>query len=393
MKPMKLGPAVIVAPPAAGPALPRESDRIAGFDGLRALAFLCVFANHKLEIAQRDALGSVGVWTFFVLSGFLITSILARSRQDVEAGRMSRSSALRRFYFRRTARIFPVYYVLLACMLVVSLFTYVDNFWLRYRVAYFLYATNIAIDMRGAWLGEFGHLWSLAVEEQYYLLFAPLVLLLPRRRTALACLAMVGAGLATALILHALNAHPIAVYVNSLVNFGMLGFGGLVGLAARTRAPAWLTGSLAQGGVTACLIAAPIAFGAHHDQWLAYGPGIVLLAGLLLFQIYNGQQTRFVALLETAPLRLIGRVSYAAYLFHPFINFSALQRLAGAAGQRLDASRPLQILIEFAVTMVLCTISWHLLEAPIVRWAGRVSQRLFRAPAGRILEKDAAQVA
>lgn len=355
----------------------RPSDRIAGFDGLRALAFLAVFANHKLGIPQRDALGAVGVWTFFALSGFLITRILARAREDVEAGRSAIWPALRRFYLRRTARIFPVYYALLSTALILSLFVYVDDFWIREKLAYIFYATNILIGMRGGWIGDFGHLWSLAVEEQYYLLFAPLVLLLPRRGAAPLCVAMMAAGLATFVALHMAHAPLIVVYVNPLVNFGLLGFGGLVGLASLKpgsgAVPAWLTGGPAQAATAACLIAGPMALGGWLTEWLTYGPAIVLLAGLLLFQVFHGQGSWFVALLETAPLRLVGRVSYAAYLFHPFIHFSTLQHVLGAGGLRLQAPHPVQVLVELAATLLLCAVSWRLLEAPVIRWAAEVN--------------------
>lgn len=354
-------------PPTPSPA------RIAGFDGLRALAFLAVFANHKLEIPQRDALGSVGVWTFFVLSGFLITRILAQSRAQVEAGRGPVGPALRRFYLRRTARIFPVYYALLSGALILSAFIHVDDFWMREKLSYIFYATNFLIGMRDGWIGDFGHLWSLAVEEQYYLLFAPLVLVVPRRRTATICLAMVGTGVAVAVALHALRAPPLTIYVNSLVNFGMLGFGGLIGLSVGRRAPGWTTCGAAQAAVLAVLVVAPLAFGAEVAPWRTYGPLISLVAGVLLFQIFNRQDSWLVAMLEAAPLRLTGRVSYAAYLFHPFIHFSTLNRVLGLAGVALAAPRPVQILAELATTLLLCAVSWRVLEAPVMRWARRVS--------------------
>ena len=353
------------------------SDRIAGFDGLRALAFLAVFANHKLVVPQRDALGAVGVWTFFALSGFLITRMLARAREDVEAGRSAIWPALRRFYLRRTARIFPAYYALLSTALILSLFVHVDDFWIKEKLAYIFYATNILIGMRGVWINEFGHLWSLAVEEQYYLLFAPLVLLLPRRGAVPLCVAMMAAGLATFVALHIAHAPLIVVYVNPLVNFGLLGFGGLVGLVSLKpgsgAVPAWLTGGPAQAATAACIIAAPIALGGWLTEWLTYGPAIVLLAGLLLFQVFHGQGSWFVALLETAPLRLVGRVSYAAYLFHPFIHFSTLQRVLAAGGLPLQAPHLVQVLVELAATLLLCAVSWRLLEAPVIRWAAQVS--------------------
>ena len=372
---------------------PPSTARIAGFDGLRALAFLAVFANHKLDFPQGDAFGALGVWAFFVLSGFLITGILARSRAAVEAGRTSIGEAFRRFYLRRTARIFPPYYALIAGALILSIFVDVDDFWVKEKLAYIFYATNILIALRGAWPGDFAHLWSLAIEEQYYLLFAPLVLLLPRRRTAAACLAMIAAALVADAGLRLARAHSLSIYVNSLVNFGMLGLGGLVGLAASCKPPgwmpAWLMGGWAQAAVVAALVAMPLAWGADFKLWLALAPVVAAAAGLLLFQVYNRQQSWFVAVLDSAPLRLTGRVSYAAYLFHPFVRFSILHHLLAAAGVQLQAPRPVQILGELAGTLVLCAISWRLIERPVIRWARRLSDSAAAGTDRRSLNIDA----
>jgi peptidoglycan/LPS O-acetylase OafA/YrhL len=352
------------------------SDRIAGFDGLRAIAFLLVFASHKFPIAHRDPFGDVGVWTFFVLSGFLITGILARSREDVEAGRISAAWALARFYLRRTARIFPVYYMLLALALLASVFVTVDNFWGTAKLAYAFYATNIFIGMRSAWLGDFGHLWSLAVEEQFYLLFAPLVLMTPRRWTAALCWGFVGVALATKIVMELRGASNTAIDVNSLINFGLLGFGGLVGLAARAwSAPVWLASGPAQALTFACLLVTPVLFGPSTEAWMTYAKVVGLVAGLLLFQIAQAQATSFVAVLESAPLRLLGRVSYGAYLFHPFIHFEGMLGLAGVIGPVGRAPAPVQILVEFAVTVALATASWVLLERPILRRAALLTSQ------------------
>jgi peptidoglycan/LPS O-acetylase OafA/YrhL len=333
------------------------------------------------------------VWTFFALSGFLITGILARSREEVEAGRISSGGALERFYLRRTARIFPVYYAMLGVALVISLFVSVNYFWGQEKIAYLLYATNVLIA-RDGWVGDFSHLWSLAIEEQYYILFAPMVLWLPRRWTPHVCIAILAAGVVTSLAMHAAQTPRLAIYVNSLVNFAMLGYGGLIGLVAqRATPPAWLTSGAAQVAVAAALIGAPVAFGAPMERWMAYGPVVLLLAGLLLFQIFKGQRTAFVALLESAPFRLVGRVSYAAYLFHPFIHFATLQRLLAAGGVRLQVGRPLEIVAEFAVTLALCALSWRGLESPFIKLGSRLSTRIHQAPAREIPDPGAIQVA
>jgi len=360
------------------------SDRIAGFDGLRAIAFLLVFASHKFPIEHRDPFGDIGVWTFFVLSGFLITGILARSREDIETGAISPVWALARFYLRRTARIFPIYYVLLAVALVLSAFMTVDNFWGMAKLAYAFYATNIFIGMRDAWVGDFGHLWSLAVEEQFYLLFAPLILVTPRRWTGVVCLGFVSVALTTKIVMEALGASNTAIDVSSLINFGLLGFGGLVSLAAATRpGPTWLTSGPAQAATLACLLVTPALFGPSTEGWMTYAKVVGLIAGLLMFQIAQAQTTRFVALLESAPLRLLGRISYGAYLFHPFIHFQNLMTWAGLGDLARGVPVSLQIVWELVFTVVLATASWVVLERPILKRAAMLTSRAPLAPARR----------
>jgi peptidoglycan/LPS O-acetylase OafA/YrhL len=84
--------------------VPVGHGRIRGFDGLRAIAFLLVFASHKIHLQQLDSFGDIGVWLFFVLSGFLITRILASSRIEIETGLCTVSNSLGDFYLRRGRR-------------------------------------------------------------------------------------------------------------------------------------------------------------------------------------------------------------------------------------------------------------------------------------------------
>ena len=168
-----------------------KSFRIRGFDGLRALAFLLVFISHKAPSPVTDRYGTAGVWIFFVLSGFLITRILAEARGGIDAGRSSFRSSLSRFYVRRTARIFPVYYVFLAVVTVAGLWGLVEVGSPARQLSNWFYLSNIYIGLNG-WETRLGHLWSLAVEEQFYLLFAPLALACPL--TSIACCLLLDPG-------------------------------------------------------------------------------------------------------------------------------------------------------------------------------------------------------
>jgi peptidoglycan/LPS O-acetylase OafA/YrhL len=349
--------------------------RIWGFDGLRAIAFLLVFASHKIAFKHADSVGDVGVGLFFVLSGFLITRLLAQSRARIESGDSTVADSIGCFYFRRTARIFPPYYLLLASFAVVAFFVPVANFGYSERLAFVFYGTNFLIAARGDWLGDFGHLWTLAIEEQFYLFFAPLILLIPRRFAFGVCLAFISAGILTEVALAAAHASAVAIDVNSLVNFALLGFGGAIGLGASLGAPKWFVCGAAQATTLCLYLALPAVFGTWHQGWLLLGKLTAVLAGILLFQIFLGQQSWFVSALQISPIRRIGRISYGAYLIHHFIHFSMIVNFLRRIEVEITAPRLVQVLAELAISLMLAAFSWRYLERPIVGWASRVTLR------------------
>jgi peptidoglycan/LPS O-acetylase OafA/YrhL len=375
-----------------GPSSGKPAGRIRGFDGLRAIAFLLVFVSHKVYFAHATCVGDIGVWLFFVLSGFLITTILAGSRSAIEEDCGSIYGSLWRFYLRRVARIFPPYYLLLALVAVISVVIPIDYFGISEKIAYVLFGTNFLVAWRDHWIGDFGHFWSLAVEEQFYLAFAPLILFVPRRYTLNVCVAVVIIGLITKAALHTQGAPAISVDVNSLVDFALIGFGGVVALNATRPAPKWFIGGGAQLAVFGLYLALAATFGTSSYIWPLAGKLVAILVGLLLFQIFQSQNTLFVAFLETIPLRHIGRISYGAYLIHPFVHFDLLQPLLHhiAAGQ---APRYGQVLAELGVSLVVASLSWRYLERPIIGWAARVTsfdngQQTLRITVSRIAERE-----
>jgi peptidoglycan/LPS O-acetylase OafA/YrhL len=351
----------------------KEVRRIRGFDGLRAIAFLLVFMSHKTHIPNAEQFGDIGVWMFFVLSGFLITRILARSREEIESGLSTLSDSLFHFYTRRSARIFPPYYFLIAGITLLSFFLSIDHFGIREKLAYFFYGTNVFVAAHQHWVGDFGHFWSLAVEEQFYLLFAPLVLLSPRRNTIGVCLSIIIIGIAAKILLETGGSSAIAIDVNSLINFSLLGFGGLIGLSVNRTAPKWLYSGGAQVSVLCIYLTLPLAFGTWSQFWLLFGKLSAVLAGILLFQIFNSQQSWFVAILDSAPLRKIGRVSYGAYLIHVFIHFAMIENAFQHLGVYIAAPRTVQVMTELCLSLTIAAISWRYIESPIIAWAARAT--------------------
>jgi peptidoglycan/LPS O-acetylase OafA/YrhL len=96
-------------------------QRIAGLDGIRAIAVLLVFASHTNNVANKLQFGTMGVWAFFVLSGFLIVRILHQERLAIEFHRTKFVAAIGNFFKRRTVRIFPIYYLVLGLAALLTL--------------------------------------------------------------------------------------------------------------------------------------------------------------------------------------------------------------------------------------------------------------------------------
>jgi peptidoglycan/LPS O-acetylase OafA/YrhL len=336
------------------------TSRIRGFDGLRALAFLLVFISHKAISPLTDRYGTAGVWIFFVLSGFLITRILAQGRGKIEAGRGSFISGLAQFYGRRTARIFPVYYVFLTVVTMLALRDLVEVASPERQASNWFYLSNVYIELNG-WQTRLGHLWSLAVEEQFYLLFAPLVLAVPRRQAPIVCLSIVAASIAAHGYLFAKGAWVASFDVNSFVNFGLMAVGGLAGLWAEKRLPRGLQGDGPLALTLGLVLVMPALFTAP-ESWAHFGRLTCVLNALVLVQIYQLQNGRVTALLDLFPIRELGIISYAAYLFHPVINSAEVLHHYGYS---VEIRRSLSMVLDLAATILLAWVSWRILERPV----------------------------
>lgn len=149
-------------------------SRIPSLDGLRAISILFVIFSHFLGTIKYELsfdLGNLGVRIFFVISGFLITGLLLKELDKTG------SINLKKFYFRRTLRIFPPYYFYLCVMLLVSLVS-----WIEIPLSFFFSAFTYTSDyLKTGWF--LGHTWSLSVEEKFYLIYPGILFLLGRKKT------------------------------------------------------------------------------------------------------------------------------------------------------------------------------------------------------------------
>jgi peptidoglycan/LPS O-acetylase OafA/YrhL len=355
------------------------SDRVRGFDGLRALALIAVFLQHYTVFGRVNSTGGYGVWLFFTLSGFLIVRILAGERRRVEADQTSTGSALRRFFWRRTLRIMPIYYLVLVLFTVMAALRWVGDFSWQAAPWHYLYLSNIYFaDIAGRWVGRFGHFWSLAIEEQFYLLAAPALLLTPSRWARKLCLIVVAAAAVCDLWLRSENASDMVLYANSLTNFGALAFGGWLGLglpgASKAGSNSWPV-----AGLIALLVGLVLGF-PHIGL---FTPGVALLvaalpfwtttlaAGLLLVAVYRNQASRAVQVLEWGPISWFGRISYGFYLYHNLIPHWLIIGFAHKYGLHWRVPVEVETVFSFVLALGIAALSWKFIERPLLRLKDR----------------------
>jgi peptidoglycan/LPS O-acetylase OafA/YrhL len=364
----------------AGAADPAVSRRAPGLDGVRALAVLAVVAFHEGFSATPG--GFLGVDVFFVLSGYLITDILA-----AQFGRDGRLG-LRGFWMRRARRLLPALAVVLVTVTAAVAVTepdqlsglrpallgavsYTSNWWQAlHHQSYF--------DTFGP-LPPLQHLWSLAVEEQFYLIW-PLILIVvlarigrPRRRAAVAWAGAAGSALLM-LIIYVPRSDPSLVYYGTDTHASALLIGAALALtwplARVAAAPRHLTRRLDIVGLAGLLI---LAWAISHFSGAdpaVYPAGLILAAlaagGVVIAAAGPGLAGRALA---WRPLRWLGVRSYGIYLWHwPVIAISAVLagRASGTVGVRV---------IETAIPIALAAGSWRWIEQPILRDGLRVTVR------------------
>lgn len=321
-------------------------------DGLRTLAVLGVFYTHFVE--DETIWGHAGVRLFFVLSGFLITGILLRGRDARDRGE---GRPVRNFYIRRALRLWPAYYLLMLVALAANWLDIRDYAWWH-----LLYLSNILVAVQNSWEVPWitAHLWSLSVEEQFYLIWPPLMLLLPRRALAWLCIvAILVAVIGRVVVPWQLLAHT-TLPTNSL---DALAGGGLLALLHHRRGiPSWfpLIGIGAGAGILIALML-PSAWAMEAAKFLT----VPLFAAVIALAIRDLRgPARW--LLANPVSRYLGRVSYGAYLYHLFVMGFMFSVLAPYSPLFQTRGWPLFV-AGATITYGLATLSWFLVERPLNR--------------------------
>jgi peptidoglycan/LPS O-acetylase OafA/YrhL len=349
-----------------------DTRYVPAVDGLRALSVLAVIGFHG-ELSQLSG-GFLGVEVFFVVSGYLITSLLLLEQQD--HGTIS----LPRFWLRRARRLLPAVWLLLLAALSAALtlapdalaqtrsdaaaaLLYVSNWWqVLQRHSYFMAAERPPLLQ---------HLWSLAVEEQFYLAWPLLVALLARRRRpwvfAVALLGAAGSALWMARLFDPTQ-DPTRIYVGSdtrmsgLLLGAALAASGLCPLAGNHRASSTariVKEALGVAGLAA-LLTAFVRLDSH--AFLLYRGGLVLVdvatCALLVALV---AKTALAKAIGARPCAWIGRRSYGLYLWHWPVF--ALTR----ADFDLPWGGPRLLGLRLALTFAISEVCYRFVETPVRR--------------------------
>jgi peptidoglycan/LPS O-acetylase OafA/YrhL len=329
------------------------NPRLLQLDGLRGVAVSLVMAFHFIPWIDRYApLGSIGVRLFFVLSGFLITRILLDAR-SVEP-----SAALRSFYVRRGLRIFPLFYLVLALAALINIGPVRDT--IAWHVSYL---TNFYLFDRGNWHGSISHLWSLAVEEQFYLVWPFVVLWLPERRLPVAVTAMVCLAPVSRLL--------IGGPMNSVLPLSCvdsLGAGALLALPA-TRQAMMSAGFLIGGPLTIASLALRAAGYGSPATEVALDFGVSLSAAWFVGRAAKGFTGWIGACLTARPVTYAGTISYGLYLYHGFMPYLLGRYITGF----IDMPWMTRSALLTAGTIATAAASWRFFEAPILKYKDRLA--------------------
>ncbi len=375
------------------------SKRIPELDGLRGLAIFLVILCHYIgdsphgarhtwssRLGSFLAQGAVGVDLFFVLSGFLIGGILLNSR--------SSSRYYKTFYLRRFHRIIPLYYSWITLFGFISLtaMKFGGSAGTEFRTAipfwtYFVFLQNYfsgSTFVQSFWLIP---TWSLAVEEQFYLVAPPLVRNLSRKALAILMAAIIPLCLLLRTILSAMyGASPDywgirAAYFWTACRADDLALGVLVAIVwtipsakqwVHEKARFFYAGLVTCGALIACIeywLLKPNSFVAA-----TYGRTLIGVFFVLLMIVLLIDRGSFLAgIFRIGALKELGKISYCVYIIHEGVHWTVF-KIVRHDIPRFDSWPSIGItILALAVTIVIAEISWHFFEHPLIRRGHRYS--------------------
>lgn len=357
-----------------GPARPQAGfEKMYGLDGLRLVSVLIVLVRH-FEISAKVP-GGFGVSVFFFISGFLICRMLLAEEKEIG------SFDLRAFYIRRFIRLLPPLILMGIVTVPILLALYPEDFSWAQVIAAFAYLGNIQTilarlnDLPGG-LRAYEPLWSLAVEEHFYLIL-PLVLLLLRETRfriwlvfVLGCMLPLVLRIGVALSLATEDADSIN-YRFTFTRIDAMSWGVLAALLLHAG---WLREAqfrrlghiLIWGGTFACLVSL-LHWHEMYEVALKYTPQTLMISCVVLGVLFAPQYNWLRGILEWSPVAFFGRASYEIYLWHLPI-FAIVTYFV--------ANKMLAIVLAFALTLIISAVAYKVAFGPIRKLRHKYGSRL-----------------
>jgi peptidoglycan/LPS O-acetylase OafA/YrhL len=333
--------------------------KIPQLDAVRGLAVLLVLM-HNTDIYPSLHLGFIanngwmGVDLFFVLSGFLITGILVDAQES--------AGYFRNFYARRCLRIWPLYYSALLIMLVLAqllppaerqaIFGARSEPWWAFP----LFLQNFLVPVPTMATGLLGVTWSLAVEEQFYLVWPWVVRFCSQSQLSKIAIAVICVSPALRFYL---SQHQVNIYSNTFCRLDGLMAGALLALVARSRG--FVPSRFVTQAWVALLVSAPLALmiGTLHARWMVFSL-VALASTSFVYLALFSKQKWLHAILTSRFLVYTGTISYGIYL---------LQKIPLDAAKTFHLHLPplLALAMTTIATYAMAALSWNLLEKPFLR--------------------------
>src|SRR5450432_2161783 len=342
-------------------------------DSIRAIAVILVIISHwirKDHFVNFTPNGLIGVDLFFILSGFLITSILLTNRLKVGPVYSEKFRLILNFYGRRMLRIFPIYYITIFALLIFHDFlgTHIQNGFI-----YFLtYTSNYYFFKMQNWDVIVSHLWSLSVEEQFYIIWPFVMLFVPWKHIRKAIFLFIICGVLSQLIFRATQFGDIL----TSSCFDAFGLGALLAwqvIVNPIRMEKFFK-LLSGASIFAIIILGSIAF--DRSYYFLFGRLAIRIIGLwfITYTVYredklNSSPNHF---LNNPWLIRMGKISYGIYLYHLIIPTLLLKlsekylHFLLPLFQRGGFYFMILLIIQFTILIAVSALSWRFIEKPLL---------------------------
>lgn len=340
-------------------------------DGIRCFAIISVMIGHWISWDStnpilKNAPWGHGVILFFVLSGYLISNILFEQKEKIDSGEISIRESFKTFYIRRFLRIFPLYYLLIIYLYYINYSNTRELFpWLV------TYTSNIKQNISGNYVGDFNHFWSLAVEEQFYILWPLLVFYLPKDRIRNVMIILVTISFLSRLTCYLISPGNwmLAAYFTPNLFLPLI-LGAFISYTKRYQIKTFhlLTNSILLYSIAIIYV---LCYYVFHFK-LHFNPFDMifdeyLFSIMCVFIVAKAATNSFSHLskfiLEHELVVFTGKISYGLYIFHLFVigffwNYLAMEFKLGIENKHA------MWFTYFITTYILAILSYYILEKP-----------------------------